>query len=314
MRVRALYRLPPEKERTRDRARRLEWWTIGFMLSIILVLFMTMGNSQAMRTAWIEDILTLIPPLAFLVATRWARRPPDERYPYGYYRAVSIAFLVASAALLSFGVFLLYDSVRALLSGDHPTIGTFTLFGEPVWLGWVMIAALVYSAIPPVILGHMKLPLARDLHDKVLHADADMNKADWLTAVAAIAGILGIAFGYWWADAAAAAVISLDVVHDGWRNVSQVVRDLMDEVPTRVGSDEPDPLPQRVKRALEQKPWVREAEVRFREEGHVFTGEGFVVVEDETDLVRRMDEASREIEGLDWRLYDFAVVPVRKLP
>ncbi|HRL81685.1 MAG TPA: hypothetical protein PLK46_15340, partial [Propioniciclava sp.] len=30
------------------------------------------------------------------------------------------------------------------------------------------------------------------LHDKVLYADADMNKADWLTAAGSIVGILGI--------------------------------------------------------------------------------------------------------------------------
>ena len=39
-----------------------------------------------------------------------------------------------------------------------------------------MIPALVYSAIPAVIIGRLKLPLARELHDKVLYADAQMNK------------------------------------------------------------------------------------------------------------------------------------------
>lgn len=298
----------------RRRAIRLEWITIGFMLSIILVLYLTMGNSQAMRTAWIEDILTLVPPIAFLIAAHFEVKEPNERFPYGYYRSVSIAFLVASAALLAFGGLLLYESVRSLLSGDHPTIGTTVVAGHAVWSGWIMIAALVYSAIPPVILGRKKLAIARDLHDKVLHADADMNKADWMTALAAIAGILGIGLGFWWADAAAAIVISLDIVHDGWRNLSQVVTDLMDEIPTRVGDDEPDPLTAEVRNALEAMPWIRRAEVRLREEGHVFTGEGFVVVRDESGLIDRIEEAARMIEEMDWRVYDFTVVPVRELP
>ncbi len=32
---------------------------------------------------------------------------------------------------------------------EHPTIGTVMLFGHTVWLGWLMIAALLYSAVPP---------------------------------------------------------------------------------------------------------------------------------------------------------------------
>ncbi len=58
-----------------------------------------------------------------------------------------------------------------------------------------MIAALGYSAVPPVVLRRMKAPLAKSVHEKVLHADAAMNKADWMTGPAAIAGVLGVGFG-----------------------------------------------------------------------------------------------------------------------
>ena len=49
-----------------------------------------------------------------------------------------------------------------------------------------MIAALVYSVIPPFVLGRMKLPLAAELHDKTLQTDANLNKGDWLTGIAGI--------------------------------------------------------------------------------------------------------------------------------
>lgn len=42
------------------------------------------------------------------------------------------------------------------------------LMGHPVWSGWPMIAALAYTAVPPVLLGHAKMPLATTLHDRVL--------------------------------------------------------------------------------------------------------------------------------------------------
>ena len=69
-----------------------------------------------------------------------------------------------------------------------------------------MIVALVYSIIPPFILGRLKRPLASDLHDKSLYVSATVDKGDWRSGVAAIVGILGISLGYWWTDVARGSV------------------------------------------------------------------------------------------------------------
>ena len=63
-----------------------------------------------------------------------------------------------------------------------------------------------------MFLGRAKMKLAQKLHDKVLYADADMNKADWMTAVAAMVGVAGIGIGLWWADSVAALVISASIL------------------------------------------------------------------------------------------------------
>lgn len=137
------YHVPPDKQGAVDRAKRLEWMTILFMLTIIAAIGLTMGASQAMKAVWIEDVLSLIPPIAFLIGTYYRGKPPDERFPYGYRRAVLIAFLCAALALFSFGLYILIDSTVKLVTAEHPTIQTIEIFGRRVWLGWLMIAALV---------------------------------------------------------------------------------------------------------------------------------------------------------------------------
>jgi hypothetical protein len=62
-RTRAL-ELPPELRQTLRKARRLEWLTIAYLVSAIVFLALVLSNSQAMKTAWVEDILSLIPPIA----------------------------------------------------------------------------------------------------------------------------------------------------------------------------------------------------------------------------------------------------------
>ena len=304
------HELPADKKRVHARAVRLEWLTLAYLVTAIVLIRLTMGASQAMKVAWIEDMLSLIPPAAFLIASRVRDRQPDERHPYGWHRSISIAYLIASVALLVMGAVLLLDSIMKLVTFEHPTIGTVTLWGHHVWLGWLMLPAAAYSAFPAMALGRMKLPLARELHDKVLFADAKMNKADWLTGMAAIGGILGIAYGLWWADAVAAAVISADILSDGVSNVRTAVADLMDKAPTLVDGSARDPLPARVETELAKLPWVRHASARLREEGHVFSGEVFVTPAGDGVSLDRLAEANELLNELDWRLYDVVVVLV----
>lgn len=295
------------------RARWLEWVTIACLAPAIALVYFAVGSSQAMKTAWVEDVLSLVPPAAFLVAVRVEARAPSADHPYGFHRAMAIAFLCAAMALFTVGAYLLVESLATLLRAERPTIGSVELFGRPVWHGWVMMAVLALTSVPPVVLGRKKRALAQRLHDKALHADAEMNRADWQTAGAGILGLVGIGLGFWWTDAAAAALISVSILRDGVTNLKRVAKVLMDVVPTAVGSDEIDPMPARLRAALERMPWVAEAEVRLREAGHVITGEAYIVARTETALVANLEAASRALRAMEPRLHELAVVPVRTL-
>src|SRR5437868_3022278 len=169
------YKLPPDKQEKLRRAKRLEWVTILFMLTIIAAISATMGASQTMKAMWTEDVLSLV---------------------------------------------------------------------------------------PPVVLGRMKLPLARELHEKALQTDADINKGDWLAGLAAVLGITGIAFGFWWADAVAAGLISFEIVRDGYGDLRNSVSQLMNRRPTDMEGAKDDPVPDKIQRELERLDWVEKARVR----------------------------------------------------
>ncbi|MDN3722094.1 cation transporter [Roseibium salinum] len=223
--------IPNERKPDYRKAKWLQWITIVYLISVVFVLYLVMGSSQAMRAAWLEDLLSLVPSIAWTITTPIAWRKPDPKFPYGYHRSVSIGYLAASLPLLLLGLFLVGDAAMKLVQAEHPTMGTLVIFGQPVWIGWPALLALIYSSVPSVILGRMKLKLADRLHDKVLYADAKMRKADWMTAGAAMIGIIGVGFGIWWLDAAAALVIGLDVIRDGFTQTKHAIGDLTDRRP-----------------------------------------------------------------------------------
>lgn len=311
--ARGAFRLPDEQEKALVRAWRLEWIWLGVLLSITVAIYFALGNSQAMKTAWIEDLLSFVPPIAFLVATAVERREPNDRFPLGYIRVTSIAYLIAAVSIAAVGLFLIYDAAMVLIRQEHPTIGTVEIFGVTFWFGWLMIAALVYSVVPPVVFGRLKMRQARPLHDKVLWADAVMNKADWMTGLAAVVGVIGIGFGFWWADAVAALLIALDVLHDGFEHTRAAIHDLMDRVPRTIDDKEPDPIQTCVKEVAEALRWVEAVSVRLREEGRFLAGVVYVTPRSDTVDAQWVTEGEQKLRDAHWRLLRISLVPVADL-
>lgn len=306
--------LPREQQEALRKAIRWEWFTIGYTCVTIALIALVVGGSQAMKTAWIEDMLSLIPQFSFLIALLLIRRPPTKKFPYGLHRAMGVGHLVAGVALLVIGGNLAVESVVGLVRGEHPAIGTVQLFGQTVWLGWLMVAVMSVVIVGPFFYGHAKSKLAPVLHNKVLFADADMAKADWTTTVASIVGVLGIGIGWWWLDGVAALFISAGIVWDGWRNSRSAVLDLIDQRARTHDDKEPHPLIRRIAGELESQPWVREASVRVRDMGQVFHVEAFVVPWRGRVRVDRLEAAREAIAAMDWKVQDVVVIPVTSLP
>jgi len=226
----------------------------------------------------------------------------------------AMLFALAAVALFAMGVILLLDASHSLVKGERLSIGTTVLFGHQFWSGWLMVGASLYAAVPPVILGKLKKPLADELHEKTLYADAEMGRADWLTALATIAGVVGVGMGWWWADSAAAAVISLEITRDGWKNLCNAVGDLSDRRPESPEDSEPDPLPKLLAAEMRRLPWVRDARARLRTEGDVLTGEVFVVPREPEVTLQQAEEADAVIDRFSWRIYEGVMVLTKELP
>jgi cation diffusion facilitator family transporter len=306
----------PDKQRDVLRsAVRMEWLTIGYLAVTITAVALVMGSSQAMKAAWVEDMLSLAPPIAFLVAVRIVNRPPNHKYPYGYHRSAGVAHLVAGTALLAMGAFLIYDSVTGLISQEHPPIGTIVLFGQQIWLGWLMMAVMALTIPLPIYFGRVKMRLAKDLHDKVLYADADMNKADWMTALGSIVGVGGIGLGFWWTDSAAALFIAASILWDGMKNMRAAIADLMDTAARTFDGKKPHPLTEQIDQRLRAFRWVGEVGSRTRDQGHVLHVEAFIVPKrGRTPSLDQLREARDACIDLDWKIQDIVLVPIDELP
>ncbi|MDQ0644292.1 cation transporter [Microbacterium murale] len=306
--------LPNEQQQALKKAVRWEYATIAYTIVTITLVAFVVGNSQAMRTAWIEDMLSLIPQIAFLIALIFVRRRPTVRHPYGMHRAMGVGHMVAGVALLAVGLNLAYEAVSGLIAAEHPTIGTVVLFGQTIWLGWLMVSVMTIIVIGPLIYGRAKAKLAPVLHNKLLYADSDMAKADWQTNAASVVGVLGVGLGVWWLDGVAALFISLGIIWDGVRNTKGAVIDLMDQRARTHDDAHPHPLGRDIVEHLRAQRWVRDAAVRVRDQGQVFHVEAFVVPRRRRVSIAQIDQVSESIAELDWKVQDVVVIVCSVLP
>lgn len=264
--------LPDDVLHALRRAERLEYWNIGWTISIVIVMGVVMGQSQTMKTAWTEDMLGLVPPIAFLVAARTERKARrTKRFPFGFERVNGLGFFIAAISLAATGALLLWDSIMTLIRAEHATVGSVRLLGRDIWLGWLMLAAQFYALVPPLIIGRKELPLAEKLSDKLLHTDALMNKANWMTGAAGFAGIIGLGLGWWWADSVAAAIISVDIIHDGIKALRSSTAELVDGAPRALSGPDLSPDAEALRLRLEQR--YPGATVRLRETGRLIRAE-----------------------------------------
>jgi divalent metal cation (Fe/Co/Zn/Cd) transporter len=300
--------LPPDIRAALQRAERLEWWNIFWTITIVIVMGLVLGQSQTMKTAWIEDTLGLVPPIAFLIAARMERRGKASRkFPFGFERVNGLGFFLAAVALAATGALLLWDSVMTLIAAEHASVGSVRILGQDIWLGWLMIGAQIYAMIPPMIIGRKELPLAEKLADKLLHTDALMNKANWMTGAAGVAGIVGLGLGWWWADSVAAAFISFDILHDGFKAIRSSTAELVDGTPRALASAEIAEEADALEAALKVR--YPDATIKLRETGRLIRAEIHGHLPDEPfDLDAHWPGKNER----KWRLAQVAFVPAQR--
>lgn len=127
----------------------------------------------------------------------WELRGVDRRRERRAVRAIGVAYLIVA-------VYVLVDAVNALRTGNRPE-------GSP--LGMILLASTVVVMLG---LGIAKHRVGRALDSQTVVADGRFSLVDAALAGAVLVGLaLSALFGWWWADALLAIVISLLAFREG---------------------------------------------------------------------------------------------------
>jgi cation diffusion facilitator family transporter len=187
---------------------------INLFLSLIKGIVGFMTGSVALISDAGHSLGDLTTDVITWFSLRLSRQPSDANHPYGHGKIETMGTLSVALFLVATGVFLLSESIDAIL---HPTDTG----------AWALVAAVV-SIVLNEWLYHYSMRVARKIRSRILEANAWHHRTDSLTSVVAFVGIglnlLGLPALEGWM----AAVISCFVGWIGVRLGYQAVQELLD--------------------------------------------------------------------------------------
>lgn len=191
---------------------RISW--IGLGDSILLGTFKgvigILTGSRALTASALYSLNDVISGVAVLIGLRISARPPDKEHPYGHGRVEHIVCVFTSIVILGVVVFLIADSVRLILKGEH---------APP---HWVALVAAVVSVVANEVIYRYNMCAVRHTNSPALLAHAKHHRADAVSSLAVVVAIVGGAMGYRFLDTLVALFeaghllcVSAEILHQG---------------------------------------------------------------------------------------------------
>ena len=190
----------PDRELLVQRGRRLEYLTIAWnsLEAAVALISGLLAGSIALVGFGLDSVIETASAGILL----WRLRAVDgERAERSAHRLVAICFLLLAA-------YVTLQSIRALWTKAQPELS----------LPGTLIAIAAVIVMP--LLGRAKRRVAAQLNSGALHADS--RQADfcaWLSAILLAGLLLHALLGWWWADPAAALVMTPIIAREGLQGV-----------------------------------------------------------------------------------------------
>jgi cation diffusion facilitator family transporter len=154
-------------------------------------------------------------------AVRVSGKPADEEHHYGHGKIESVSALGETALLFLLSGIVVWEAAKRLIDHEpHSVVATYWAFG-------VMAASVVIDFYRARALSRV----AKETQSQALEADALHFSSDLWASLAVIAGLVGVRFGLWWADSAAALAVAILVCVAGWRLGRRTIDTLTDTAP-----------------------------------------------------------------------------------
>jgi len=180
------------------------------------VLIGTLSGSKGLVADGVHSAADAMSSLFILIALKVADKPHDDKHPYGYGKIEYISTICASVFLFVGAGTILVDALSTFKQGSHEMPGNAALLATVISLCF---SYLMYTS---------NACAGTQLCSPAMLADANESKADMITSIAVLLGLIGGKLGYPSADTIAAVIVSLFIFNMSVKMFLQGTNGLID--------------------------------------------------------------------------------------
>jgi cation diffusion facilitator family transporter len=171
-----------------------------------------------------HSLLDLSATMLTYFAVRISGKPADAKHQYGHGKVESVTALAETALLFVLTAIVVFEAVHRLIAVQaHAVEATIAAF--VIIIGSIVIDFFRARALKRV---------AQATASEALEADALHFRSDMWSSIAVLTGLVGVALGHDWADAAAAIVVAVFICVAGYRLGRRTIDTLTDTAPAGV--------------------------------------------------------------------------------
>ena len=271
--------------------------TLTLLLAIVKGVFGHLRHSPALTADAVHSGADVLAIFASWVGLKLAQRPPTRRFPFGLYRAETLASLLVSAIILIAGIGLLIGSAWALLRG-----------GSPLTHSAEVIVVAAVSAVLSFGIYTWEKRVGHQIHSQSLLANADESRIDILTSAAVFVGTFASFLGIGHLESLVAAGLSVLIIWLGAKHGRLAIFALLD---ASLDSE----LEQRAADVARQVQGVLGApQVRLRRAGPFCFGIANIRVRKSIDVARAHELAHRVAKAVRDAIPQIETITVHQEP
>jgi cation diffusion facilitator family transporter len=175
-----------------------------------------LAGSKGLIADSVHSIADAVSSFFVLVALQYADKPKDKRRPFGYGKVEYVSTIFASLFIFICAVIVLINALESIKSGVSKIPGNAAIVATLLSLlfSWIMYSSNTCAGT--------------QLNSPAMLADAAESKADSLTSVAVLLGLIGTKMGFRSADNLAAIVVAIFIFHIGMEMFLSGVHGLID--------------------------------------------------------------------------------------
>jgi len=188
---------------------------VNFILGVVKLFLGFISGSIALTADGIHSSLDVFSSLITYIGFKIAKKPIDEKHPYGHWKAESLAGFLVSILLALTGFWILYEASERFFGAKTASFSLTAIIT-------VAVCALICE-----ILARIKFYYGEKSNSLSLIADAEHSRADGLSSVGVLIGLLLIPY-FSYADAIIALGIGVYILFEAFKIGKEITESLLD--------------------------------------------------------------------------------------